>query len=307
MSFIFSTILPGFLLGILGNVDYSRSILLGKFLRKRRHEKVKIKYLKIVLISVFLFVIYQISLYQIDFNSVLFTVNNSLYQSIGDYYIIFYCGLLAIRENAINSSLTGRISFTSSITVVVEILISVFFLQLIGSNKASLSILIMGSLYLYYSGSSSLKSRFRQLFALVITFILGYIVWFKYFDLDMISGLRFFREAQDDSVLNNSSWVSRVDQWSKSDDLFAGNLIFGDINNINYLHSSIATIITHAGLIGTLFFSWFFVVQGYYIYFRRDDKLLKSVTLPIIFVSVISSVFWWLPLWFLVGLMYARK
>lgn len=307
ISFIFTIILPGFLLGILSNSDYSRFFFFGNFFNRKRSKKTRNKYFSIVFFSSFLFIIYQIRLYQIDFGSTLLTVNNDLYQSVGDYYIIFYCGLLAIREDSIKSSLIDRMNFSFNIIIIVEILISLFLLQLIGSNKGSLSIVAMGSFYLYYNGSASLKSRFRKLFTLVIIFILGYIVLFKYLDFDMISGLRFFREAQDDSVLNNSSWTSRAVQWSSAEEFFNKNLILGDINNELYIHSSIATVQTHTGLIGSVLFWLFFGVQGYYIYFRGDDKLLKAVTLPILFVSVISSVFWWLPLWFLTGLIYARK
>lgn len=308
ISFIFNTIIPGFLLGILSDANYSRFFFIGSLLKKKSFENIIKKYFKLVLLIGFLFILYQISLFQIDFNWTLFTVNNVFYQSLGDYYIIFYCGLLAIRENSIKSSLTERFSFSFNLIVIVEILISVFFLQLTGSNKAPLTIVAIGTFYLYYNGSGSLKSRFRQLIVLFIIFLLGYIAWFRFFDFDQISGLRFFREAQDDNVLNNSSWTSRFDQWSEyGANVFIKNLIFGDINNTNYLHSSIATVITHTGLIGTLMFLMFFGAQGYYIYFRTDDKFLKSVTFPIIFVSVISSVFWWLPLWFLAGLIYARK
>ena len=307
MVFIFSIILPAFLLGFLCNVEHLRNFILKRILLKIKYEKRVNIYLTIISTSSLLFIIYQISLYRLDFNFGLFSFNNEFYQSIGDYYIILYCGMLGIRDNSTNSSSTIRTSFRFNFIIIVEIVFSIFLLQLVGSNKAPLTIVLIGFLYLYYNVTDTLKYRFRHLLNLFIIFILIYIFCLRVLDLDMVSGLRFFSEAQDESILNNSSWVSRISQWSEAEEIFSENLFFGDINSVYYIHSSIATLLSHTGLIGFMLFSMFFGVQVFHIYFRRNDKFLKAITLPIVFISVISSVFWWLPLWFLSGLMYARK
>ncbi len=307
MEFVLSVILPGFLLGCLSNADYSRFFLTRRVLNKIERENIKKKYFKLALVLSFLFILYQISLYKIDFSSVIFSTNNSLYQSLGDYYIIFYCGLLALRENSIKLNSSFRFTFVFNLIVIIEILISVFFLQLIGSNKGSLAIVTIGFFYLYYNGAGSLISRFQQAFTLLLIFICGYFLLTTFFDFELVSGLRYFREAQDESILNNSSLTSRMNQWSEEREIFGRNLIFGDINDKLYIHSTIATIQTHTGLIGSFLFWTFMVMQFYYIYFKSENVLAKSIAAPLLLVSIISSAFWWLPLWFLIGFLFIRK
>jgi hypothetical protein len=190
----------------------------------------------------------------------------------------------------------------------IEIVISVLFLQIIGSNKAPLTVVAIGLFYLYFSSEGILMYRLRQLAAIFLISTVGLLAFLGFVDPEIISSLRYFNEAELNGFSNNSSISSRWDQLvGEGTYQLNNNWLFGDLSIENYIHSSLITIQTHTGLIGSLMFWMFFIVQGYYIYFRRDDKFLKSVTLPIVFVSIVSSVFWWLPLWFLAGLIYARK
>jgi hypothetical protein len=102
--------------------------------------------------------------------------------------------------------------------------------------------------------------------------------------------------------------TSRIDQVVEGGlEQMNRNWIFGDLSIEEYMHSSLVSIQTHLGLLGSLLF-WLFVgIQSYFIYFKSKDKLAKSITLPIVIVSIISSAFWWLPLWFVIGHIYMRK
>jgi hypothetical protein len=87
-------------------------------------------------------------------------------------------------------------------------------------------------------------------------------------------------------------------------DQFLNAPIFGDISYKNYMHSSLLSIQTHLGMIGSLLFWTFVVSQLLQIYRRPGNEGLKVIALPILFVSIISSFFTWGPLWFLIGALY---
>jgi hypothetical protein len=304
--------LPGFFLGVISNIDYSNTLAMNTWLYKLETDNFAMRFYNSVGVLVVLFIIYQIYLFYVNklgMALVLATVNNEYYQDFGDYFIIFYCGWLAVREyNRKRLQRTDRSYFIFSLVIMIEIVISVLFLQIIGSNKAPLTVVAIGLFYLYFSSEGILMYRLRQLAAIFLISTVGLLAFLGFVDPEIISSLRYFNEAELNGFSNNSSISSRWDQLvGEGTYQLNNNWLFGDLSIENYIHSSLITIQTHTGLIGSLMFWMFFIVQGYYIYFRRDDKFLKSVTLPIVFVSIVSSVFWWLPLWFLAGLIYARK
>jgi hypothetical protein len=312
LASITSIILPGFFLGVISNIDYSNTLAMNTWLYKLETDNFAMRFYNSVGVLVVLFIIYQIYLFYVNklgMALVLATVNNEYYQDFGDYFIIFYCGWLAVREyNRKRLQRTDRSYFIFSLVIMIEIVISVLFLQIIGSNKAPLTVVAIGLFYLYFSSEGILMYRLRQLAAIFLISTVGLLAFLGFVDPEIISSLRYFNEAELNGFSNNSSISSRWDQLvGEGTYQLNNNWLFGDLSIENYIHSSLITIQTHTGLIGSLMFWMFFIVQGYYIYFRRDDKFLKSVTLPIVFVSIVSSVFWWLPLWFLAGLIYARK
>jgi len=307
-----SIILPGFFLGVISNVDYKKTLVMTAWLNKLKTESMAKRMYKLIGILGILFMIYQTYLFYVNklgMALVLATVNNEYYQDLGDYFIIFYCGWLAVRENYRKwQRRRDRSYFAFSLVIMIEMAVCVLFLQLIGSNKAPLTVVLIGLLYLYFSSEGYITYRLRQLAAILLISLVSIVAFFNFVDPEIISSLRYFNEAESNGFANNSSITSRWDQLAGGGiEQLNNNWLFGDLSIEHYIHSSLVTIQTHTGLIGSLLFWLFFGVQGYYIYIKSDDKFLKAVTLPIVFVSIISSVFWWLPLWFLAGLVYARK
>lgn len=311
-SNFFSTIFPGFLLGVIFYCDYDRMLFKNKLLQRLNSSKsAKILFIWLGIIS-FFFIAFQLYLFYLNKLSIaasLITISNNYYQDLGDFFIIFYIGWLSIRENYRKNLIEdNRSYFWFTLTVIFEIIVAVIFLQIISSNKAPLVIFLIGFSYLIFNFPKKFILKLRQLFSTTVVLLILFFLIRNYVDEGTLSKLRFFGETDSADITQNSSISSRSDQVLEIGlNQIGNNVIFGDIGISEYMHSSIISIQTHLGLIGSLLFWTFIIFQCYQIYFKSKDSLVKSVTLPIIIVSSISSVFWWLPLWFVLGLLYIRK
>lgn len=312
-SFIItSNVLLGFFLGVISNVDYRNTLVMNNWLNKLKTDGMSKTLHVLIGILVITFMIYQTYLLYVNklgMALVLVTVNNEYYQDLGDYFIIFYCGWLAVRENNLSrQQQTDRSYFFFILIILIEMAIYVLFMQLIGSNKAPLTIVAIGLSYLYFISAGSLTFRLRQLAVILLIVTVGVTAFSIYIDPEVISSLRYFNEAESNGFDNNSSITSRWDQFAVlGTEQLNNNWIFGDFSIENYIHSSLITIQTHLGLIGSFLFWGFIATQSYLIYFRSKDNFAKAVTAPIVLVSIISSAFWWLPLWFVIGFIYMRN
>lgn len=307
-----STILPGFFFGVISNIEYRNFMIMNGWLKKLKTVGMAKRIYKVISVLIILFMFYQTYLFYVNklgLTLVLTTVNNEYYQDLGDYFIIFYCGWLGVRENnRVRQHRDDRSYFGFTLVIVIEIAVFVLFLQLIGSNKAPLTLVAICLSYLFFSSEGFMTYRLRQMGAILLISTIGLSAFFSYVNPEIISSLRYFNEAEMNGFANNSSITSRWDQFANNGiEQVNRNWILGDLSIEHYIHSSLVTIQTHTGLIGTLLFWTFILMRVYYIYFVSKDILAKSITAPIIFVSIISSAFWWLPLWFLIGFVYMHK
>jgi len=311
-SNIVVVVLPSFMLGVVSNVDYSNFMPFQRLVRILNTNLFAKRLYLLAGLSSLLFIVYQVYLFyvnKLDLTLALVTVDNNYYQDLGDYFVIFYCGWLALRENYRNRLEEPQRSYARfTLLLLLEMSIAVIFLQLIGSNKAPLTVVLIGLSYLVFSIPSSRRLQLRQCAALLLLFLLVVIFFQFHADPELLSSLRFFNEANDGGITSNSSFSIRLDQVVKSGfDQMNRNWLFGDLTIDQYMHSSLISIQTHLGLLGTMLFWSFIAMQSYIIYFKSNDRIAKAVTLPVVFVSIISSAFWWLPLWFVIGLIYMRK
>jgi hypothetical protein len=311
-SNIIIVVVPGFMLGVASNVNYSNLMPFQRLVRiLNTNLFAKRLYLFTGVFSL-LFIAYQGYLFyvnKLELTLALVTVDNEYYQDLGDYFVIFYCGWLALRENYRNrrkESERGYVLFT--FLLILELAISVIFLQLIGSNKAPLTIVLIGLTYLVFSIPASFRLQLRQFSTIFVLFVLAGFFFKFYVDPELLSSLRFFGEINSGGIASNSSVTSRLDQVVKEGfDQLNRNWVFGDLTIDQYIHSSLISIQTHLGLLGSILFWLFIAMQSYFIYFKGKDRIAKAITLPVVFVSIISSAFWWFPLWFVIGHIYMRK
>lgn len=307
-----SVVIPGFLLGVTYCANYDKFELFNKIARSLNSDAYAKKIYWFAGISSLIFLFYQAYLFYINkFGLTLkfATLDDMYYQDIGDYFVIFYCGLLALRENyrsRLAEKYRSYILFT--IFMIVELAISVIFLQLIGSNKAPLTVMLIGLSYLFFSVPKAFKLRLRQILSIVFLLASSIFLINAYLEPEFLNGLRVFGDMQSKGIENNSSFTVRLDQFIESGyDQMSRNWIFGDLSLNDYIHSSLVSIQTHLGFIGSLLFWSFLAAQSYIIYVKSEDRIAKAITIPIVFVSIISSAFWWLPLWFVAGLIYMRR
>lgn len=116
-----------------------------------------------------------------------------------------------------------------------------------------------------------------------------------------------------DLILSNSSVSARVEIFSESFwQQIMVNPVFGDIavgQAIGrpglYLHSILA-VQTHFGLIGSILFFSFLGNYIYRLYTKSDEHWLKFIFFPLFLFACAAVFFTWIPLWFLVGAIYAQ-
>lgn len=193
---IFTTIiLPGFMMGIVSNLNYNKFFPFQKFV-KAAYSDINLKriyfFTCFLVIIVFFFEAYLFYKNKIELTLNLITVNNEFYQDFGDYFIIFYCGWLALTEtyrNRLNEAQRNYISFT--FFILLEMIFSVVFLQLIGSNKAPLTIVLIGLSYLFFSIPSDKRLRRLQLYVLCFFAVLLLYVFYILVDPELLASLRF--------------------------------------------------------------------------------------------------------------------
>jgi hypothetical protein len=113
------------------------------------------------------------------------------------------------------------------------------------------------------------------------------------------------------SMISNS-FISRIDIWgSLAAQQFAYSPIFGDLGvdqilgHTGYYVHSAASIQSHLGAIGSILFLGFILERLINLYRFGTDTLLKVIAPIILAGAAMVTFFTWLPLWFVVGALYA--
>jgi len=240
-------------------------------------------------------------------SSVLLSIGNDYYQSLGDYFLIAYLCWLGFRQKSEEGGASDQKSYPGVLLLIIEIIASVLFLQFYGSNKAFLVVVLSGCLFFYYYSLKNLRTAGIALITLLpVSFVLT-----ELFDQNMLSGLRFFRELSQGSLAENTSWVSRAEQfYGEGLEQLQLAPLLGDLTIADkYLHSSVLSLQTHLGAVGSLFFWIYFAIKFYKLHDQscQNDFGIKLMALPIVVVSGISSAFWWPPLWFIAGALFLNQ
>lgn len=309
-SIYISVIIPFFILGIIYQSKIYKPLPVGIFVRQLANliSKSRGLYL-VVFISLFVLSLSLWHVYNSNADTLILmtTINNEYYQNLGDFYLLFFIGWLGYRHSFLNkaSEMSGKKVNVSLIILVLETAFSVLFLQIYGSNKASLTVTLIAIFYIYYLNRVE-YCRIISLFTKTALIIITLFITSNILNVDISNNLRLFSELDEAPLWQNTSITSRTEQF-KNDSVqqLEQGWIFGDMSIAGeYMHSSVLSIQTHLGIIGTFMFWSYVILSLYSVYFRKKDILLKSIAIPILFVSIISSVFWWPPLWFLIGALY---
>ena len=237
-------------------------------------------------------------------------LQNGYYQGFGDYFSLACCCLVTLQIHyftRINPS--KRSIYILMLLITVEGIIAFTCLQVVNSNKSallttlvSISAIILVYLKDFFIGRGIIKT---VAFYIIPFFLLVWLLTSQLLMVFEVSNMRFFDYGQSRSMVENSSIESR---WKLFMDYGIDQLVnapvFGDLSIKNYQHSSVVSVQTHLGLIGSLLLWSFVIKQMSNVYRDGGNEGLKAIALPILFVSAISSFFSWGPLWFLIGALY---
>lgn len=258
----------------------------------------------------FLSMFFGISIKNIISDFQINSISNDYYQDFGDYMTLAYCCMISIQvlflKNCKNHNFSHLIFF---VVITLETFISFICLQSVMSNKSVAVIVPVFLLTIYYTllkgwlfnrNRFTINTFFSIILVLIVILLLGsYMPEFDY------TKLRIFDNGESSSILTNSSVLSRITIIQNSFmQQFLNAPMFGDISYTQYMHSSLLSIQTHLGIIGSILFWTFIVSQMLKLYRMPGNEILKAIALPILFVSIISSFFTWGPLWFLIGALY---
>ncbi|MCX6227026.1 MAG: hypothetical protein NTV01_20145 [Bacteroidia bacterium] len=241
------------------------------------------------------------------------TIQNDYYQNFGDLVTILFCCLLSLQIYKYDRDIYSERKFVLlSIVIIAESAIAFICLQVANSNKSVLVIALISIISIYHCKPknwliSHSGIKLKAFFLIPIVLIFLFLSFQLVTSLD-ITTLRAFDYGEGNSVLTNSSIQSRrdiIDNYFIEQ--FQNALIFGDMSIKYYMHSSLLSIQTHLGVIGSFLFWSFITLQLRQVYRRRGNSGLKAIAPSVIFVSIISSFFTWGPLWFLVGALYAYQ
>ncbi|HBZ37280.1 MAG TPA: hypothetical protein DEO59_01980 [Balneola sp.] len=309
-------VIPSFLLGILAFTNYrSWSTEIKKLIQFLYSPSY---YVKVgVILSLLLFVYFLgiipmlISSYISDASTIL-TINTEFYQVAGDYFIITYLFLTIIKVNIYQMNKVKRWSYVILVLfTILEFLIYTSYLQILGSNKTPLMLFFI-SAFIIFIYRPKLRLSKQQIIILLVTSLvliisMGALVYYSQ-DIDL-SKIRFFKTEEGSSgVVNDQSLTIRIQQVLNSGLVQINKApLFGDLSIVDYMHSSLISSQTHLGVIGFLLL-WTFILIKILKKFMNDKKdIVVWIAFSVVVVSILSSVFYWAPLWFVIGGLYADR
>lgn len=234
---------------------------------------------------------------------------NNYYQDFGDYISIAYCCLVALQISYFKQRRERAIGFTFFLLIITIQTVLVFVCsQVITSNKLVLVVSLISVFALIVCKPK--RWLFKQgrittsgLLAFPVVLSAGLLLY-RYISGMDISQLRIVDYGQS-SIYDNRSLGIRWQQFlDLGGDQLSNAVVFGDLSITNYIHSTLISVQTHLGSVGSLLL-WSFIISGLRnVYRSAGNEDMKAIAIPILSVAVISSFFTWGPLWFLIGGMY---
>ncbi len=235
-------------------------------------------------------------------------ISNDYYQVFGDYVTIAYGCLIALQVSYVSTQDRSMRTFALFAALLIAQTGLVFFTaQSVSSNKTVVAVGLISAAALYrcWPRRRSVAAGVAAAAAAVALLLVMRLV------LDAaglptidISQFRIF-DYGDGAFYQNTSVLSR---WELFRDYgmrqLLGAPVFGDITITSYQHSSVLSVQTHLGLVGSVLFWGFILLQLRQLRRHGGNRGLRVIALPVLFVSAISSFFSWAPLWFLLGALF---
>ena len=157
------------------------------------------------------------------------------------------------------------------------------------------------------------KIRLTTLFNLLFILLFSGVVLFYVLNLEL-PYLKIFGYEEQKSLLENQSLIDRINIFLDTGiDQLSINPLFGNLgaehivgSSGDYIHS-IISVQSHLGIIGSLFLLGYLIHRLFRIYAIEGRSVLKMITPPILFISIIGTFFTWFGFWFLMGALFAPR
>lgn len=238
------------------------------------------------------------------------------YQAFGFFALLTFIGVLKIIHYYLKQKKDYYITFCF-IVICVWFVFSVS-LALVGSNKGLFALVLILLMCIIYAKPKNYvikhnKIRLKKLFIVlsILLFCGGASFYISGIELPY---LKIFGYGDQTSLLKNQSLVDRIEIFMDEgiDQLFI-NPVFGNLGAEyivgtpgRYIHS-IISVQSHLGIIGSFLLLSYFIHRLYRLYANDGRSVLKMITPPIFFISLIGAFFAWPGLWFLIGALFAPR
>lgn len=235
----------------------------------------------------------------------------AFYQLFGDYFIIAAGLTLGLQAMWCRDHQHAGYAFPAFVLLVVlQGVASFFLLQLFGSNKAPLVVVLMCGMAVLVARPTHWLFRgfaYRRRALPGLAVLLGTLAFAMIMlpQLDL-PPMRIFGFGEETSVLESTSVTSRGEFLVEAgpaqllDSPLFGNLSMGTLSG-TYLHSSLLSLQSHLGVVGTALLGVVLLVGWRRVRHDPTAGVLRVTFWPILATSAVSSFFTWGPLWFVVG------
>lgn len=323
IRYITRAVIPGFLTGF---VLFSKTGILSVRGFPKLHQSIRSFLLNTPLLVSLLFCLLAIVLVLSMFLSIrrtdIFLITNITegdeidYQAFGEYALLVFIGALTILYYYLKQKRDYYITFCS-IVFCLGFVFSIA-LALVGSNKELVALILILLMCVVYAKPKNYvikhnKIRLKKLFIVLSILLFCGAVSFYISGIEL-PYLRIFGFGQQTSLLENESLVSRINIFMDTGiDQLSINPLFGNLGADyivgrpgSYIHS-IISVQSHLGMIGTLLLLGYLMHRLYRLYANDGRSLLKIITPPILFVSLVGTFFTWFVFWFLIGALFAPR
>ncbi len=235
-------------------------------------------------------------------------LSSDYYQEFGDYVTIGYACLIPLQVSYMRSQPESIARFgLFGLVLLLQTGIVFIAAQAVNSNKTVAAVTLISMAALFRCRPTQRRKSLMVPLAMITALLLvatSYVMNSASASDIGISRFRLF-DFGDGALYENTSIQSRWDLFKEAGiEQLLNAPLFGEITLSPYQHSSILSVQTHLGIVGTLLFWGFILLRLFRIYRHPPNDHLRSIALPLLTVSIISSFFTWGPLWFLLGGLY---
>jgi hypothetical protein len=237
------------------------------------------------------------------------TYGTEQYQVLGDTLAMGVAAVMALQWHAMVDGPRSRTWLPAAyvVLVVAQGIAVVVLLQLFGSNKAPLLVVMSMGVALWTSVPPRRTAARRWYLAALLVLVAAIALALARIELPRI---RLFDFGAEGGVLGGTSLRSRTEflreAWLPhlSDQPLIGNPNLGVLRG-DYLHSSILSVQASLGVVGTLLLGGVLLTGWLRVRTRPEYILVRLVAGPVVVVSVVGTFFMWGPLWLLLGALAA--